>query len=935
MHRMAQTKAGISCSRHLIMRLTMVVFTFIFFQAKPARSVTTQSLDKATVIEMHGSGTTNPSKYFWKAMDRLEERARKPVRMTYRGVGSTTGQVEFIGYDQATATTQGTTVNVTNPVSDFGSADIPLNATQYRYFQNASMSVVQVPFQLGAVSFFHNVDADDLGISKRLNLTACTLAKIFLRQITKWDDAVIMAENPTLTVPSNQPITIVHRSDGSSSTSGITGYLSVACPSIWTGGPTSGASLFPDNATYALPKQGSGNVANAIASNQYSIGYIDAGHGQELGFQEISLTNAHGQTLISSEADIPKAATVYGALPAIDADWSAVSLINLAGENVWPITAFTYIYARTDKTNYGGQLEVAKLVKSFILYCLSAEGQAMVPEFAFYPLDSTTLQSVVSQVTTKLNADVWTFETSSSTQSSVGMNVDVFSGKRQSYGDYERELLVSKVATLETSVANLQSMETIPVHGSGTTNPSKFFWKLMDTLEERSRIHLSMSYRAVGSGTGIKEFVGASNGYESFSHFGSGDIPVPTADYTTLNTEGKGFITIPFQLGAIGFFHNIPGISEDKALDLKPCVLARIFTTNITTWDHADILASNPGFSPPAGQKITVVRRIYGSSSTSLISAYLYKVCPNDWTIGVGGGNAAASNKSVPTAAPFWTSTTVAAEGSGGVSDAISSTAYSIGYIDSGHGHALGLAEVALQNKDGNYLKSEAADIAGAVTQIMSVIPNADGDWANSNLSLLDLPGEKTWPIVAFSYLFIRKDLTNTGRTGPAIKAFAEIVLSAEGQGMLEEFGFEPVPAAIIAKGIAGLTQLKFSASATMFIHETSTLAGTGMGLHVLSVKRSRWSDLERAQLVADFEALKISRAQILAEFVQFRNESVTRKDIEELAIPALVFAVIAFIMIVSSLILGGTACTFSRRHERFFNEDEMLRDKYATRTTA
>jgi ABC-type phosphate transport system substrate-binding protein len=134
---MAQTKAGISCSRHLIMQATMVVFTFIFFAAKPARSVTTQSSDQATVIEMHGSGTTNPSKYFWKAMDRLEERARKPVRMTYRGVGSGTGQVEFIGYDQATATTQGTNVDVTNPVSDFGSADIPLSATQYGYFASS------------------------------------------------------------------------------------------------------------------------------------------------------------------------------------------------------------------------------------------------------------------------------------------------------------------------------------------------------------------------------------------------------------------------------------------------------------------------------------------------------------------------------------------------------------------------------------------------------------------------------------------------------------------------------------------------------------------------------------------------------------------------------------------------------------------------------
>ena len=119
------------------------------------------------------------------------------------------------------------------------------------------------------------------------------------------------------------------------------------------------------------------------------------------------------------------------------------------------------------------------------------------------------------------------------------MGADVFSGKRKSYGDYERELLVSKVDVLESSVANLQSMESIPVHGSGTTNPSKFFWKLMDTLEERSRIHLSMSYRAVGSGTGIKEFVGATNDYEPYSHFGSGDIVVPSEDYTALNDRQR------------------------------------------------------------------------------------------------------------------------------------------------------------------------------------------------------------------------------------------------------------------------------------------------------------------------------------------------------------------------------------------------------------
>ena len=694
--------------------------------------------------------------------------------------------------------------------------------------------------------------------------------------------------------------------------------MSEACPADWT-------DDFGVDATYALPRQGSGNVANEIAANQYSIGYIDAGHGHELGFQEISLTNKHGQKLTSKEANIPKAATAYGTLPDIDGDWSDVSLINLDGEDVWPITAISYIYVRTNLTG-----EVGGLVKSFVLYCLSDEGQDMLPDFLFFPLSDATKNSMVTQVNAKLST-AWTFELASATQAIDGMNPKVFSGKRKSYGDYERELLVSKVDALESSVADLQSMESIPVHGSGTTNPSKFFWKLMDVLEERSRIHLSMSYRAVGSGTGIKEFVGATNDYEPYSHFGSGDIVVPSEDYTALNDRDKGFVTIPFQLGTISFFHNVPGVPDGSALDLKPCILAKIFTRKITTWDHADILDSNPGFSPPAGQAITVVRRIYGSSSTSLISQYLYKSCPSVWDIGVGKGGADSSNPTVPTKPPDWPSDTVGAEGSGGVSDTISSTEYSIGYIESGHGQALGLAEVALQNKDGNYLTAAEAEIGSAVTQIMSSIPNADDDWDNDNLSLLDLGGANTWPITAFSFMFIRKDLTSLGRSGPAVKAFAEMVLSTEGQGMLPQFGANAVPDAIIAKGIAGLAQLKFAANSTMFIHELSTLAGTGMGTHVLSVKRKRWADVEREQLVADFAKLKADYEATIAALRADDSKAVTKDELERLAVPALVFAIIAFLMICTSLILGGVSCTRTRRHERFFNDDDLLREKYAT----
>ena len=46
-------------------------------------------------FQIRGSGTTNPSKLFWWAMDKLEERAGSPVRLTYRSVGSGTGKADW------------------------------------------------------------------------------------------------------------------------------------------------------------------------------------------------------------------------------------------------------------------------------------------------------------------------------------------------------------------------------------------------------------------------------------------------------------------------------------------------------------------------------------------------------------------------------------------------------------------------------------------------------------------------------------------------------------------------------------------------------------------------------------------------------------------------------------------------------------------------
>ena len=255
--------------------------------------------------------------------------------------------------------------------------------------------------------------------------------------------------------------------------------------------------------------------------------------------------------------------------------------------------------------------------------------------------------------------------------------------------------------------------QTLEVHGSGTTNPSKFFWDIMDSFMAMTRRDIRLTYRAVGSSTGQREFTQSSdNDYTAgLTDFGSGDIPMTNARWQGLQTAGRGAVHVPFALGAIGIFHSVPeGEVGAQGLKLKPCVLAKIFSGAITEWTDPEIAVDNPGMAGiPAGTKIQVGHR--SSSSTSGVSGYLVAAtaaagCTADWTLGSG------STLTWPTAPAHTNFHPV--EGSGGMTDHIASTKYAIGYIDAGHGHQRGFSEVHLQNPAGTWLTSKMAMASGA-----------------------------------------------------------------------------------------------------------------------------------------------------------------------------------------------------------------------------
>ena len=421
--------------------------------------------------------------------------------------------------------------------------------------------------------------------------------------------------------------------------------------------------------------------------------------------------------------------------------------------------------------------------------------------------------------------------------------MNVLSGKRREYGELDRDRMKSQIA-VQGEVQGVQML-----HGAGTTNPSKLFWELLGLVQARAKFAVHATYRAVGSSTGQKEFLGASNGNKALNHFGSGDIPMTAERYSAVVDAGRTMVHVPFALGGIGVFHSAP--VGGASVHLTACVLAKIFSVQITTWDDPEIEALNPDVALPT-LPIKVVHRVKGSSSTAGFVEYLEATCPASWSLGTGS--------SLDT----WPASTAGAQGSGGMSQYIEENAGAIGYVDAGHGHERGLSEVALRNMDGVYLTTNEADIGAAATVALDqggLIPlNATADW--SAVNLYNLAGPTTYPITMISYFYLEQDLSGMdAQTAALLLAFVQFVLSDEGQAKAEENLFVKLPQELQDYNAATLASLVLPAGYTPLTFElaSATQIEVGAGMNVLSGKRREYGELDRDRMESQIEELELT----------------------------------------------------------------------------
>lgn len=313
----------------------------------------------SAVTSLAGAGATFPYPLYSKMFDTYD--AATGVRVNYNSIGSG-GGIKAL----------------TDKTVDFGASDAFLTDQEETAM---GAPVLHIPTCIGAVVLSYNLDG-----TPALKLDGTVLAGIFLGKVVKWNDPSIAALNPGLSLP-DLAITVVHRSDGSGTTSIFTNYLAAVSPS-WKSTVDAGKSV-----SWPAGVGGKGNdgVAGMITQTKGSIGYIELVYAVQTGIPFASLKNASGAFVAPNLASSAAAAAI--SLP----DDLRTLIVNGPGPDAYPISAFTWILVYKEQNYASRTLEQAQALKKLLTWML-ADGQSINEGMSYAKLPAPAVTKALALV---------------------------------------------------------------------------------------------------------------------------------------------------------------------------------------------------------------------------------------------------------------------------------------------------------------------------------------------------------------------------------------------------------------------------------------------------------------------------------------------------------------------------------------------------------
>lgn len=272
----------------------------------------------------------------------------------------------------------------------------------------------------------------------------------------------------------------------------------------------------------------------------------------------------------------------------------------------------------------------------------------------------------------------------------------------------------------------------VRLSGAGATFPAPLYTRWVSEYE-KGHPSVRIDYRSIGSGGGVKAIA------DKTVAFGATDAPLSEKEIAAMGGTDS-VVQFPAALGAVVPAYNLPGV--DKPLQFTGAVLVDIYLGRISSWDDPKLQKLNPDAKLPK-TPITPVFRTDGSGTTHVFTSYLGTQSSEfkgeigvgkqvKWPLGQGG------------------------KGNEGVAAAIQQTLGAIGYIEHNYAIANKIAFGAMQNKAGKFVLAspESVSAAGDATssELKGNVLRADA-W--------NAPGDDAYPISAFTYIVMYKQLEN------------------------------------------------------------------------------------------------------------------------------------------------------------------------------
>ncbi len=302
-------------------------------------------------ISLQGSGATFPAPIYKRWF--LEYYQKDPaVRVNYSPIGSGAGIRQF-----------------TSGLVTFGASDAGMSKKEIAALPKSYGGVLLLPMTAGCIVLSYNL----AGVARPLRLSRLAYVKIFLRQITNWNDREIAKDNPNVTLP-DQNITVVTRADSSGTTFAFTSHMAAVATALgleWTPGVDKSVHW-----KEAIAAQGNDGVAALIQLTPGAIGYIEFGYAKLAHLPTAALENLARRFIQADERGEAGQKALEGA--EIPADLQ-VRVPDPKAPEAYPIVTYTWVLSRK---HYADKRQ-ADALKAVLRRCLTDQEQQVAAELGY------------------------------------------------------------------------------------------------------------------------------------------------------------------------------------------------------------------------------------------------------------------------------------------------------------------------------------------------------------------------------------------------------------------------------------------------------------------------------------------------------------------------------------------------------------------------